>query len=133
MPTAKGTFSVVATRHPAGEPFAEMTVGRIKFDKVFEGDFAAQSIVEMLHMGTGVEGSAVYVALERLTGTLHGKRGSFAMHHLGVMHRGAPHLTVRVVPDSGKGDLLGLAGNLQIEITGGQHFYTFEYELPAPG
>lgn len=107
-----------------------MTVGRVKFAKEFTGDFVATSVVEMLSIGTGVDGSAVYVAIERLTGTLGGKQGSFAMHHTGIMHRGVPNLAVRVVPDSANGELKGLTGALQIEITGGAHFYTFEYVLP---
>ena len=129
MPTAKGTFSVVATRQPQADPFAEMVVGRMKFNKIFEGDFVAESVVEMLSFSTGVDGSAVYVAIERLSGTLGGKTGTFAMHHTGIMVRGVPNLSVRVVPDSAKGELAGLTGTLQIEITGGQHFYTFEYDL----
>lgn len=133
MPVAKGAFTVVATRHPSPERFAEMSVGHLTFAKAFTGDFEATSTVEMLSIGTGVDGSAVYVAIERLAGKVGGKQGAFAMHHTGIMHRGVPNLSVRVVPDSATGELKGLLGNLQIEIKGGEHFYVFEYSLPDEG
>jgi hypothetical protein len=69
--------------------------------------------------------------MERVTATLHGRRGSFALQHSGTMDRGAPTLSVSVVPDSGTDGLTGLSGRMQIDITDGQHFYTFEYELPS--
>ena len=77
-----------------------------------------------------VEGSGVYVAVERVTGSLSGRKGSFALHHTGVMERGKPSLTVTVVPDSGTDGLAGISGKLTIEITGGKHFYELEYTLP---
>jgi hypothetical protein len=87
----------------------------------------------MLTATTDVKGSAVYVAIERITGTLHGREGSFLLHHTGVMTRGAPHLTVSVVPDSGTGQLTGITGRMEIIIADGNHSYDFEYTLaPAP-
>ena len=85
----------------------------------------------MLAAGTAVKGSAGYVAIERVTGTLGGKSGGFVLMHTGIMNRGTPSLTVTVVPDSGTGDLTGLTGTMAIEITGGKHFYVLEYDLPA--
>jgi hypothetical protein len=77
-----------------------------------------------------VKGSAGYVAIERVTGTLHGKSGSFVLQHSGTMTRGEPQLSVTVVPDSGTGELTGLAGALTIRIAEKQHFYEFDYTLP---
>ena len=102
--------------------------------KQFHGELEATSLGEMLTaMSTSVQGSGAYVAVERVTGTLGGRSGSFALHHTGVMNRGVPQLTITVVPDSGSGELTGISGKLNIRIeAGGKHFYDFEYELPAP-
>jgi hypothetical protein len=102
-------------------------------DKVFEGDLAARSIVLMLAVSTGTEGSAGYVAMERVTGTLHGRPGSFALQHSGTMTRGAPELSVTVVPDSGTDRLAGLTGRMAIDIVDGKHLYDFTYSLPDQG
>ncbi len=83
----------------------------------------------MLTGGTDVKGSAGYVAIERVTGTLHGKSGSFILQHSGTLTRGAPQLTITVVPDSGTGELAGLAGTMMIIIADGKHSYEFEYTL----
>jgi hypothetical protein len=109
-----------------GSPLARMSI-----DKEFLGDLAGTSKGEMLTIGTTTKGSAVYVAIEHVTGTLADKRGSFSLHHTGIMNRGAPSLTITVVPDSGTGDLVGLTGTLNIIIEGGQHSYDFDYALPA--
>jgi hypothetical protein len=102
----------------------------MSIDKVFHGDLQATSTGEMLTAGTDVEGSAGYVAIERVIGTLHGRSGSFALQHSGLMTRGAPQLTITVVPDSGAGQLAGLAGTMGITITAdGTHSYDFEYTL----
>jgi hypothetical protein len=85
----------------------------------------------MLTGMTGVQGSGAYVAIERVTGTLNGRRGNFILHHLGIMARGAPQLNVTVVPDSGTGELVGLAGTMTIIISDGKHSYDFAYSLPA--
>jgi len=106
-------------------------LGRMSLDKVFRGDLEATSTGEMLSAMGGVQGSAGYVALERVTGTLHGRRGTFALQHSGTMARGARSLTVTVVPDSGTGQLEGLAGTMDIVIEGKAHSYVFDYTLPG--
>jgi hypothetical protein len=98
-------------------------------DKVFQGDLAGTSKAQMLAAGTPVEGSAGYVAMERVEGTLAGRRGTFLLQHSGVMTRGAPALTVIVVPDSGTGELVGLSGKMAIIIEGRKHSYDFEYRF----
>jgi hypothetical protein len=77
-----------------------------------------------------VKGSAGYVAMERVTGTLAGRSGSFAIQHHGIMDRGAPSLSITVVPDSGAGELAGITGRMGITIEEGKHFYDFEYDIP---
>ncbi len=84
----------------------------------------------MLAVGTEVDGSAGYVAMEQVTGTLHGRRGTFALQHSGTMTGGAPQLTITAVPDSGTGQLAGLAGTMTIEIIEGEHLYALTYTLP---
>ena len=78
-----------------------------------------------------MEGSAGYVALEQVTGTLHGRTGTFYLQHSGTMDRGAPTLSVTVVPDSGTGALTGLTGRMNIIIEAGAHPYEFDYTLPS--
>jgi hypothetical protein len=85
----------------------------------------------MLATRTDSPGSAGYVAMERVVGTLGGKRGTFALQHSGTMNRGVSTLEVTVVPDSGTDELVGLSGKLAIRIEGGQHFYDFSYALLA--
>jgi hypothetical protein len=106
------------------------TLGRMSIRKKFHGDLEATSRGEMLTAMTEVEGSAAYVALEQVTGTLGGRSGAFVLHHSGTMTRGAPRLVLVVVPDSGSGDLQGIDGTMQIEIVDGDHSYVFEYQLP---
>jgi len=126
---ARGTFEVKVTPQApsAGD---ESAIGRLLLDKQFHGDLEATSRGEMLAVRTDVEGSAGYVALERVRGTLHGREGTFALQHTGTMTRGAPQLHVSVVPDSGTGELTGLAGTMNIIIDGGAHSYELEYTLP---
>jgi hypothetical protein len=125
---AIGTFDVQLTPQPsesAGVP------GRMSIAKVFHGDLEGTSQGQMLTAMTRVDGSAAYVAIEEFGGTLHGRSGTFALHHSGTMTRGAQELSVRVVPDSGSGELVGLAGSMTIEIAAdGVHSYTLEYTLP---
>lgn len=109
---------------------ADSGLGRMSIDKVFSGDLQGTSKGEMLSALTAVKGSAGYVAIERVTGTLQGRSGSFMLQHLGTMNRGAPSLTVLVVPDSGTEGLTGIAGSLSINIADGKHFYTLDYTLP---
>jgi hypothetical protein len=126
---ATGTFEVKLLPQPLAD--AESGLGRMSIDKEFSGDLQGTSKGEMLVGGTAVKGSAGYVAIERVTATLHGRPGSFMLQHLGTMNRGAPSLTVRVIPDSGTGELTGLSGTLTIDIVDGKHLYTMDYTLPA--
>jgi hypothetical protein len=123
---AAGTFDVTLTPQPP----AAGALGRIVIGKQFHGALAAASAGEMLSALTDVKGSAGYVALERVTGSLDGKVGSFVLQHSGTMTRGAPQLTITVVPDSGTGELSGLTGSMAIAITEGRHDYDFTYSLP---
>ena len=125
---AHGTFEVKMAPMAPDEN-GEETVGRMSLDKQFEGELVATSKGQMLAVRTDVQGSAGYVAMERVSGTLNGRRGSFALQHSGVMTRGAPHLSVTVVPDSGTDELVGLAGEMTIDIVDGKHLYGFEYTV----
>src|SRR4029077_16791107 len=107
------------------------SLARLSIDKQFRGDLEGTSKGEMLSAGTQVKGSAGYVAQERVTGTLGGRRGSFVLQHTGVMNRGAPGLTITVVPDSGTADLTGLSGTMTIIIEAGKHSYEFDYDITA--
>jgi hypothetical protein len=128
--TASGPFDVKLTPQ-APEPGTEASaVGRMRLDKQFHGELEATSQGQMLAVRTAVEGSAGYVALEQVSGTLAGRKGTFALQHSGLMARGAPQLTITVVPDSGTGELTGLSGRMEIQIDQGQHRYRFEYTLP---
>jgi hypothetical protein len=131
MPTrASGSFDVRIT--PQTEPAFDGTrLGRMLLDKTFHGALDGTSRGQMLTVGTETKGSAVYVAVEQFEGTLDGRRGGFALHHAGIMTRGAAELSIRVVPDSGTGELAGLRGALAITIADGRHGYDFEYTLPA--
>jgi hypothetical protein len=127
---ARGTFEVKMTSQPVQDGVGDPGIGRMALDKQFQGDLEAIAKGQMLAAGTDVSGSAGYVALDRVSGTLHGRSGTFALQHSGTMTRGTPQLSITVIPDSGTGELLGLAGTLAITITDGQHFYDFEYTLP---
>jgi hypothetical protein len=105
-------------------------IGRMSLDKQFHGNLEGSSKGEMLTAGTAVKDSAGYVAIEWVTGTLRGRRGTFALQHSGSMSRGAMQLTITVVPDSGTGQLTDLAGKFDIQIADGKHSYEFEYTLP---
>jgi hypothetical protein len=126
---ATGTFDVKLTVQ-ADEKVGDPTVGRMSIDKVFHGDLEGTSKGQMLSTVTEVKGSAGYVAIERVTGTLQGRTGSFSLQHTGTMNRGVAELSVTVIPDSGTGQLVGLAGKLNIIITDGKHSYEFDYTLP---
>jgi hypothetical protein len=130
MPRATGTFDVKIglLEHSAGDG----TLGRLSLDKQFQGDFQGTGKGEMLTAGTTVKGSAVYVAIERVQGTVDGLSGSFAMHHTGVMTRGTPSLSISIVPDSGTDGLEGITGRLDIVIEGKQHSYVLDYEFEPP-
>jgi hypothetical protein len=131
MARATGRFDVRRTAQ-AQSPEEAALLARHDLAKVFHGDLDATGTGVMLSVGTATAGSAAYSALEVVRGRLHGREGSFALQHAGVMTRGEPSLSIRVVPDSGTGDLTGLDGSLGIRIEAGQHFYDFDYSLPAP-
>ncbi|BCX44145.1 MULTISPECIES: DUF3224 domain-containing protein [Stenotrophomonas] len=125
---AHGTFEV--DLRPVGGndgPIAVMSI-----DKTFAGDLQGSSVGQMLAFRTPVQGSAGYVAMERVTATLAGRQGGFTLQHTGLMTRGMPELRVVVVPDSGSDGLLGLAGTLEITISEGRHAYRLLYSLPDP-
>jgi hypothetical protein len=126
---ASGTFEVKMTAQAPDDKGAAAVVGRFSLEKQFHGDLEGTSKGEMLAIGTAVSGSAGYVAMEQITGTLVGRTGAFALQHTGTMTRGAPQLSVTVVPDSGTGELAGLSGKMDIKITDGKHFYEFDYAL----
>ncbi len=123
---AEGTFDVHSTPQPADET-AGATPNRLLMAKRYHGDLEATAAGQMLSVLTEVEGSAGYVAIERVSGTLGGRRGAFALQHYGLMARGATQLTITVVPDSGTDELAGLYGQMEIRIEDGTHFYTLEY------
>ncbi len=131
MTRASGTFEVKLTPQLLADTAADAMLGRLSIDKRFHGDLDAASKGEMLSAGTAVQGSAGYVAIERVSGMLHGREGSFVLQHNATMTRGAPALNIIVVPDSGTGELEGLSGQMSINIVDGRHFYEFEYSLPA--
>lgn len=127
MPQVTGTFEVkLATQPPYNTD--DPSMGRRSIDKEFHGGLAGTSKGEMLSVGSAA-GSGTYVALERVTGTLDGRTGTFALAHLGVMTRGTPSLSISVVPDSGTGDLEGLTGAMTILIEAGRHTYALDYAL----
>jgi hypothetical protein len=130
MAHAAGTFEVKLTpQKPDNKEAESANLGRMSIDKQFHGDLEGSSKGEMLSAVTNVKGSAGYVAMERVTGTLGGRTGTFVLQHNGTMTRGEPQLGVTVVPDSGTGELAGLSGKLTIRIDGKQHFYEFDYDL----
>lgn len=128
MHHAEGTFEVKMKPEPLSETAARTGLQRMSMDKVFHGELEATSQGEFLAAGSP-DGSAGYVALERVTGTLDGKAGSFALMHTGTMTEKVPELSVAVVPGSGTEGLTGLKGKMKIIIAGGRHSYNFEYSL----
>ena len=126
---ASGAFEVKLTPQAADGDDAGEVPSRMSIDKQFHGDLEASSKGVMLAAGTPVAGSAGYVALERVSGTLHGRSGSFVLQHSGTMTRGTGQLAITVVPDSGTDQLTGLAGSMEIGNVDGQHSYNFAYTL----
>ncbi len=126
---ASGSFDVKLGPQAAQDEAEAAFLARMSIDKRFHGDLDATSRGLMLAAGTATQGSAGYVAIEHVTGTLLGRSGSFVLQHSGTMTRGAPQLSITVVPDSGTGQLLGLTGRMSIDIVDGKHFYGFEYSL----
>jgi len=127
---AVGTFEVTMNAEPPYDLNDGASIGRVSIKKQFSGDLHASSTVEMIGARSVlVKDSAGYVAIERVTGSLHGKSGSFVLQHSGTMTRGKGELHVSVVPDSATGELKGLSGRMTIEISDGNHSYAFEYTL----
>lgn len=126
---ANGTFDVkIAPLTPYNTNEGALA-GRMSIDKQFKGDLEGTSKGEMLTAGTTTKGSAGYVAIERVTGKLNGKHGSFSFQHSGTLNRGTPNLMLTVVPDSGTEELVGLTGKMNIIIAEGKHSYEFDYEI----
>lgn len=128
---ATGPFDVKLNPQPTYNTDQTALLGRMSIDKQFRGDLEGTSKGEMLTAGSAIKGSAGYVAIERVNGTLDGKNGGFALQHTGIMDRGMASLVITVVPDSGVGDLEGLAGTMSITIVDGRHFYVLDYSLPG--
>ena len=127
---AKGEFIVkLQPLGVEGQPEGSK-IGRVSIDKSISGDLVATTAGQMLSAMTEMKGSAGYVAIEIVEGVLAGKKGTFLLQHTGTMNKGAPSLSVTVVPDSGTGELVGLAGEFTIIIAGGKHSYEFKYTLP---
>jgi hypothetical protein len=126
---ATGTFEI--TMHPEApyDVVEGVSLARVRFEKRFSGALDASSVVHMIGARTAVETSAGYVAIERVTGSLDGRAGTFVLQHSGVMTRGALSLSVTVVPDSGTGALAGLSGSMTIQVVEGKHRYAFEYAI----
>jgi hypothetical protein len=127
--TAKGTFDVKTTPQPAADG-DDTGIARLLLDKRFHGDLDAVSKGQMLGAGNPAKGSGGYVAIEKVTGTLNGRKGSFALQHIGSMTNGVPTMNVSVVPESGTDELTGLSGTMSIVIANGAHSYEFAYLLP---
>lgn len=127
---ASGTFDVKIMPLALADNVADDVRGRMSINKQFHGDLEATSVGEMLTATTATRGSMAYAAIERVSGKLNGRAGSFVLQHTGLMTRGAPSLVVTVVPDSGTGELLGLSGTLTITIADGKHAYDLAYSLP---
>lgn len=131
MKRATGSFEV--SLHPLSnaEVSRDALLGRMLLTKKFDGDLTASARGQMLSAGTTTRGSAGYVAIDHVTGTLDGRKGSFLLQHSGRMNRGVPSLSIMVVPDSGTDELTGITGTLSINIIDGRHFYDFLYSFPA--
>jgi hypothetical protein len=129
---AKGTFEVKVSPQ-SDDGVGDPTIGRLALDKQFHGDLEGTSKGQMLAVGDGKPGSSGgYVAMERFNGTLNGRTGTFALQHTATMNRGVPQISIAVVPDSGTGQLVGIAGKMSINIVEGKHSYEFEYTLSKP-
>lgn len=128
---AKGTFEVKLDPQGDADKAEGSALARMSIDKKYHGDLEGTAKGTMLTAGTDVKGSAGYVAVERVTGTLNGKTGSFVLQHSGTLTRGAAVQNISVVPDSGTGQLAGITGKFVVIIAEGKHSYEFDYTLPA--
>jgi hypothetical protein len=130
MKRATGSFEVILQPLSNSEITSEPLFGRLLLTKKFSGDLTATARGQMLSAGTLTKGSAGYVAIDHVTGSLEGRQGTFVLQHSGSMNRGFPTLSIMVVPDSGTDELAGLSGTLSINIIDGNHFYDFIYSIP---
>ena len=130
MKTVKGSFEVDGKPLPMDEASEKLGLMRMCFEKKFKGPLTAEGLVSM--QGIMIHGtrSGAYVAIERITGTLEGRRGSFYFAHSSQMDQGKPVQSITVVPESGTGEFKGLRGSMVVDIVDDEHFYTFEYSLP---
>ncbi len=128
---ASGRFDVKLTPMSSeNESAGAANLARMAIAKTFHGDLEGTSTGEMISVQTEVKGSAGYIAMERVSGVLKGRKGTFVLQHSATMRRGSPELSITVVPDSGTGDLKGLSGKMSIIIKEkGEHFYDFEYTI----
>lgn len=131
MNTAQGSFEVDVKFEPPYESDNDIVLARAHVDKTFTGPLTATSSVQMLSVRNMAQSSGAYVAIERIRGSLDGKRGSFVVYHLGTAERSAQRLQIGIVPDTGTEELTGIRGEVSIRIEGGQHYYEVKYELPA--
>ena len=131
MATARGEFKVRITPQGAPLTIEGVALGTSSISKDFEGALTGTSAGEMLTALTRVPGSAGYVAIERVTGLLDGRSGTFVLQHSGIMDNGAPSLTVTIVPGSGTGELAGISGSMTILVEGAKHTYVLEYLLES--
>ncbi|QDK37314.1 DUF3224 domain-containing protein [Bdellovibrio sp. NC01] len=129
MKTIKGSFEVKSTPLPADEVSQATGAMRMRFDKTFSGPFAATGVVSMMGILNGSSGG--YVAIEKITGSIEGRSGSFCFQHSCTMDAGAQKQTIEVIPGTGNGELTNLKGEMTIEIVNGQHFYTFNYSIES--
>jgi hypothetical protein len=128
---ATGPFDVKLVPQPADEKTNDPLLARMSIDKHYHGELEATGTGEMLTGGDYKTGSAGYVAMEKVTGTLQGRTGTFLMQHSGTLTQGAQQLSITIVPDTGTGQLAGIAGKMDVKITEGKHFYELDYTLPA--
>lgn len=126
---AAGEFTTKTRSAETTDTVESIAIARTIIDKVFQGQLDATGVVDMLSAGGGADGSAGYVAIERVTGTLDGHAGTFVLQHTGTMTRGAAQLAISVVPDSGTGELKGISGTMNIVMADGKKSYAFDYWL----
>ena len=131
MKRAAGSFEVTLQPLSNADASSHPLLGRMLLTKKFSGDLTADACGQMLSAGTNTRGSACYVAIDHVSGELDGRKGSFILQHTGSMNRGAPSLSIMVVPDSGTDELTGLTGTLSLNIIDGKHFYDFIYSFPS--
>ena len=131
MKRATGSFEVSLQPLSNAEVSSDAMLARLLLTKKFSGDLAGSARGQMLSAGTATQGSAGYVAIDQVSGTLDGRRGSFLLQHSGCMNRGVPTLSIKVIPDSGTDELAGISGTLSINIVDGKHFYDFLYSFPT--